>query len=123
MATNTARQPKASAITGTITGVRIAPAVAEAFMMPSTSERSPARNQIAMVLIEAGVPSASVAPSATRTIVKAVRLRTSPWSIAARLQLPTASALPRRQPERSISQPAPSRLMAAANWKTEVSQP
>ena len=68
--TNAIFHPNATAIAGTTSGVATAPMFGAVFMMPSASERSPPRNQVATVLTAAGVPTASVTPSAMRTPTK-----------------------------------------------------
>ena len=75
---------------------------------------------MAIALIVAGVPMASVAPSQIRTKVNCPTVWTTPCAMAARLQVPTPMGKARRSPTRSTNQPAMTSPKAAAIWKTEA---
>ena len=69
-----------------------------------------------MVLIPAGVPMASLAPSAILATANWGMVRARPWPAAARLQAITPTGLASFTPSQSEIRPVNSRAKAEAAW-------
>src|SRR6267378_3734368 len=104
--TNAQRQPQFSVISGTRSGVRIAPVLVPALKMPVARARSSLGNHSPTVLMAPGKLADSPRPRSARAAEKAAVVRARAWPIAARRHTTTAVAKPRRTPTRSSQRPA-----------------
>src|SRR6185295_2850253 len=90
------RQPRCTAIHGTVNGATIAPTFEPALKIPVANARSRAGNHSATVLIDAGKFPDSPRPNAKRAAANPFAVRASAVDIAARLHATIDAARPFR---------------------------
>ena len=105
-------QPQVLASQGTTAGATMAPTLVPALKRLVANARSRLGNQSATALMAAGKFPPSPRPRAPRAKKNPRTLPTKAWPMAARLQKTIEMAYPALVPNRSTSQPNPSRLRA-----------
>ena len=84
--------PQSMAISGTISGVTMAPTLVPALKIPVANARSRFGNHSATALMPAGKPPPSPTPSTIRARMKPVTVRTAAWLMWPMVQMTKATA-------------------------------